>query len=408
MKRYLSVGIVFVLAMLLTSCSYYRAAGPNVDLTCETWSSHVDSNPAKWTVGADSWFLEGGTNQAQEMDQNAPYMAAMSTMMVRASNCITKVKVSGQFQVQLFGTSGDNSIYIYGPNAAVRGVAVKMVGDTLILRQVKNAPTNMGCVIVRIGIRNLSQLSQMGSGRIEGRGIRSNNLRIISCGCGNVYLGGSMNLTSVVSSGKGSVSVFGAITPMLGITTSGAGSVNVSGNVGINCIVHHGCGDINIIGANSDGLRINADGKGKIGINGRLAINEINAKDNVCVYAYYLNTDTLKVYVTDNARVGLAGCDRELYVDAGKCSRFEGRYLYTNDAYVRAHDAAHINVTAANKVFASATQNGSVYYFGSPNNLSQFFRDYGVVMPILGDKSRRNSRSYCPYYRRQHPIYKDS
>jgi hypothetical protein len=285
-------------------------------------------------------------------------------------------------------------------------VVVHVTENTIYLSQAKNVPCDMRNVIIRIGIRNLNSLSQCGGGIIEGRGILSNCLSITSSGCGNIYLAGRVNLTRVVSTGSGNVNVFGAITPELDIYTSGAGSVNVSGNVGIHSITHHGCGNINIIGANTDGLKIKADGRGKIGINGRVAVDEINAKDHVCVYIYYLNGTMLNVYVTDYARVGLAGCTTTLYVDAGRSSRFEGHYLYTNDAFVRAHDGAHVNVTAANKLFASSTQNSSVYYFGSPNTLSQFFRESGVIIPILGEKSRYR-RSYCPYYKRQFD-YKDS
>lgn len=404
MMRFLLKIIILFTGLLLMSCTYHHGPGASADLASETWTRSVDVDPAKWTAGASEWFLEGATTHTEQMDRDAPYMAAMSTMMVRVPNDFVNVRVKGNFKVQLFGTNNANSLYMYGPNSAVRFIIVKVHGNTISLIQAKGAPSNMGCVIVRIGMRQLASLTHMGSGTIEGRGVRSHCLTIDSCSCGNIYLAGAMNVTNIKASGSGHVNVFGAVTPELSVTTSGAGSVNVSGNVGIHCITHHGSGDINIIGANSDGLTIHTDGQGKIGLNGRVAINEIDARDDTCVYAYYVNGDTLKVYATDHARIGLAGCTRNLYVDAGKLSRFMGHYLYTNDAYVRAHDLGHVNVMAANKVFASATQNSSVYYFGSPNQLSQFFRENGVVMPILGDKSRAR-RSYCPYYKRRHMNY---
>jgi hypothetical protein len=389
--------MIFFTTIFLVSCVYRHGPGPNVDLVREKWTRQVDVNPSAWLRGSDRWFTEGGANRVEEMNQSAPGIAAISTMMVRVPCNFTNIRVQGQFQVQIFGTSGNNSVYVYGPNDSVRGVVVKATEHTLYLYQAKDAPCHMGTVIVRIGIKDLRSLSQMGAGSIEARMIRSNDLCINSSGSGHVYLAGAVNLKNVKSSGSGCVSVFGAVTPELAIKTTGLGSVNVSGNVGIHCITHHGSGDINIIGANSDSLTIHADGCGKIGINGRVAVDEIDARGHVRVYSYYVNGDLLRTYVTDYAQVGLAGCMKTLYVDAGKASRFEGRYLYTQDAYVRAHDAAHINVMASNKVFASATDNSSVYFFGSPNTLSQFFRDNGVVMPILGDKPR-SCQNYCPYY----------
>ena len=405
MKRYLCWGTLLLTALFLIGCVYQHSRKPNADLTYESWQKQVDTNPSGWTRGSSSWFTEGVAPTVDQLNNRMPMNAAMSTMMVRVPDSFTNIKVNGHFQVQIFGTSDTNSVYLYGPNAAVREVNVRVTKDTLYLEQSKDAPGNMDCVIIRVGIRNLKNLNQMGTGRIEGRLIRSSDLCVSSSGSGNIYLGGAFNVTRIISTGRGSISLFGAITPVLDITTAGSGSVNVSGNVGIRSITHHGYGDVNIVGANSDGLTVHADGKGKIGVNGRVAINEIDARDRTCVYIYYVNGDMLRAYATDHARIGLAGCTKNLYVDAGKGSRFDGHYLYTYDAYVRAHDAAHINVNGANKVFAAATENSSVYFFGSPNILTQFFRENGVVLPILTDKPR-NARNYCPYYKRRHSTYK--
>ena len=49
---------------------------------------------------------------------------------------------------------------------------------------------------------------------------------------------------------------------------------------------------------------------------------------------------------------------------------------------MRAHNYAHVNVSAADKIFASATENGVIYFFGEPNVLTQFVSGYGVIIPI--------------------------
>lgn len=396
MKRFFLREMLLILAFLLTSCAYHNPPGPCVDLNCENWQRRVDIHPKKWALGADSWFFNGGMNIK---DTNRDDLSAVaSTMTVSIPNEITNIRVNGCFQVQLYGVAGHNSLYLFGSNEGVRGVEVQLRGNTLCLSQAKNAPSNIGSVIVRIGIRNLKQLNQMGPGTIEGRLVASTCLSIFSSGCGNIYLGGRMNLAQVVSTCGGNVNVFGAITPQLDIYTSGAGSVNVSGNVGIHCITHHGGGNVNIIGANSDGLCIYADGVGKIGIEGRVNLREIKAKDHTCVYVYYVNGDLLSVSTTDYAHVGVAGCIRSLYVDAGKSSRFGGRYLYADDGYVKARDAAHVNVMGASKIFAASTQNSSVYYYGSPSTLSQFIRQNGVIISI--PMREKYPCGYCPYFAR--------
>ncbi len=398
MKRYLGIISILLATLHLTGCLYQHSRKPNEDLTYETWQRQVDTNPRPWGAGASRWFTDGVSHSVEEMNARAPINAAMSLMNVKVPDSFTNIKVGGRFKVEIFGSRNSNSVYVYGPNAAVRMVKIGITRDTLYVEEAPDAPRNMDCVIVRIGVRDLRSLYQMGPGQVEGQYIRSSGLCVSSVGSGNVYLGGQYNLVSVNSRGCGNINLFGAVTPVVDITTSGAGSVNVSGNVGVHSITHHGTGNINIIGANSDCLVVHADGKGKIGINGRVAVREIDARDRTCVYIYYVNGGAMNVYVTDNARVGVAGCVTSLNVDAGKAGRFEGHYLYANDAYVRAHDVAHINVTGTNKVFAASTGNSSVYLFSSPNVLTQFYRDYGVVLPILSDRAKLGC-GYCPYYK---------
>jgi hypothetical protein len=405
MRQWLFRGGIVVLALLLAGCAYQRI-NPNVDLTCETWQRYVDTSPDQWVNGGDHrWFLTGCDNTAEAMNRRAPLHAAMSTMTVRVPRNFTNIKVNGNFQVQLVGTEESNAVFIYGPNSAIREVIVNVTQDTLYLKQSDNAPRCMNSVIIRIGIKNLRCLSQLGGGLIEGRLLSSNDLSVISSGSGHIYLGGELNLRNVKSMGSGSINIFGANTPSLNIMTSGAGSVNICGRVGIRCITHHGCGNVNIIGANSNGVTIHTDGKGKIGIKGHVSIQEIIAKGRTCVYVYDLQGITTRVYLTDKAHVGLAGCIKNLYVDASKSSYFEGRYLSTEKAYVRARDAAHINVTANRQVFAAAMQNSSVYFFGPASILSQFVTESGIVVTLPGRTCGRPR--CCPAYQSESRIYKD-
>lgn len=401
MKRYLTLGMLILGLLSLASCAYRGNPFPKSDLTEEHWMNSVDTNPNAWARGADRWFLTGDPTMAEEANASAPDSAAISTMLVKVSN-FNNIKIEGPYQVQIFGAMDSNSVYVYGPNADVRQVAVEVRGNTLCIHTVKDAAysrtTNR--VIIRIGVVNLNSLVHRGSGRVEGRQVRSNNLAIVSSGNGNMYLAGNMNVKRITQTGTGCVNVFGAITPVLDIDTTNSGDVNVSGNVGIRCIKHHGKNNINIIGANTDDLKINADGSGKIGINGRANVREIVVKERVNVYIYSSVSDHIYAYLSGDARVGIAGNSTELYVDATGSSRFMGRYLCTMSAYVRAHDQAHINVTAATKIYAAATQNGSVYFFGTPDLLSQFLRDNGTVIPIWFDGQRS-----CAVPR---TVYKDS
>ena len=407
MKRLIAIGMLILSVLTLVSCAYRGNPYPKSDLTEERWMASVNNNANTWSRGADRWFLTGDPNATEQMNATAPDAVAISTMNVRVGD-FNNIKIDGPFQVQLFGSNERNSVYVYGPNTEVRQVAVEVRNGTLYINMAKDASYSrkMGQVIIRVGVMNLNNLTNRGSGRVEGRQLRSNGLNIIAAGSGNMYLAGEMNVRCITQSGSGCVNVFGAVTPVMDIYTTGSGEVNVSGNIGIRTIQHHGSTDINIIGANTDGLKINTDGSGKIGINGRANVREITAKQNTCVYIYSSVSNSIYVYTSGNAKVGIAGNTSDLYVDASGNSQFLGRYLCTLNAYVRAHDQAHINVTATNKIYAAATQGGSIYFFGTPDIMTQFLRDNGTVIPIWYDGKRSCMVQKPMYYKDSVPAYK--
>ncbi len=401
MKRLIAKGLLAFASLLLTACAFKGNPYPNTDQTNETWPAYVHTNPDAWASGSSRWFMTGDPNVTEEGNMGAPPGVAVSTMMVQVP-CFSKIKVDGPFQVQLFGTYEANSVYLYGPNAEVRDVAVEVQGDTLCIRAVSKGSKKLCNVIVRIGVANLTSLTQMGCGRIEGRQLRSTGLDITSRGSGKIYLAGNMNLRRVIQNGEGTISVFGATTPSLDITTTNNGGVNVSGSIGLRSITHSGRNDINIIGANGGDVKIYAEGTGKIGMVGSPAIREIKAKDNTRVFGYCVRSGSLYVYESGRAMVGLAGSTEDLYVETSGASQFYGRDLIANSAYVRANGQSHINVTARGKIYASSTGSSSVYFFGTPNMLSQYQSGDATIIPIWFD--RASHYSLCQAY----PMYKDA
>lgn len=386
MKRYVMIWVLVLFSLTLIGCaSTCRFTGICMDLTKENWQLFVNRNPKMWTPGASFWFLTGNPSGTELYNRRAPLSDQMSTMQVRVAQ-FANIKANGTFKLQVFQTDRPNSVWVSGPNAGVRGLSIVVRNGTLCLEQPPSACPEASRVIVRVGVRHLMGLTQMGRGPIEVANLQSECLYINTSpgSSGNIYLSGDVNLKCINHRGMGCVVVLGANTPALSINTWGGGSINVSGNVGIRSIVHTGTGNINIIGANSDCLDIVADGCGKIGIDGRVNVKRITAKDKVAVLIDGAQSQYIYVYVCGDARVGLSGETCDLYVQAGGKSRFLGRFLCAHNAYVKACECAHINVTAGSRIFASARDNSSVYFFGSPDALSQFVSDNGVVMPIYG------------------------
>lgn len=399
------IGILLLSLVLLTSCATNKVSYPSPSLAEESWLYAVDTHPNRWAQGADHWFLTGNPNSAQQMNETAPYMAAISTMEVKVPN-FTHIKVSGNFQVQLVGTDAPNKLYVYGPNDGVRQVIVEVVGNTLYLRQPPEACPNVARTIVRIGIKELNSLVQSGPGLIEGRQLRSADLTVHSYGGGDIYLTGKINLRAVVNNGSGDVTIFDAKSNSLDISTSGCGSVNVSGHLGMHSIFHRGTGNVNVIGITGGRLSIDADGSGKIGIYGCYDLCRVIARGAVCVYTYCVSGGNLSAFATGRSHIGVAGNVSSANIEVNSGAHFEGRYLHAREAFVRLYGRAHVNLGASEKVFATVNGGSSLYFYGSPNSMTKFVRDNGVILSILETKPLPGLCYAMPVYKEK--VYKDA
>lgn len=390
--RYLSV---FLFVFLLSGCATRPPPHLATDLANEHWQGAVEARPLYWQAGADRWFLTGEAKLPRARARNGE--ATMTTMKTTAGN-FSDITIDGGFQVQIFG-SDHNSVFIYGPNAAVGEISVEQGPHAIYIRAKRNAPPTMPQVIVRIGVANLRQLVQAGCGSIEAIQVTSRALRITTTpkASGNIWLSGAVNLQRINKAGTSSIVVFGANTQRLDITTSGQGAVNVIGNVGARRIEHHGATDINIIGAQSPFLVIVADGTGKIGIQGQASLKKIIAKDSVQIYLYTVYSDLLVAEICDCARVGLAGRVGDLYVNTSGASQFLGRGLCALNIFAQTKGRSHSNLTACNKAYVTAQGESSAYFFGPAYLLSRYQKDNAIVLPIEERNWCTLASEYRPY-----------
>lgn len=386
-KKHGLLGIILLCVMFLTSCmhsaTYYKNQA-NRNLLRETWMQRMNTDPNKWAMKADSWFINGAPNRLEMHDQHAPIAKAETTMMVKVPN-FTKVQIEGKFLVQIMGSQEHNTLFILGPNAQAREVAVELKGDTLCIHQAKGSKVALKEVIVRIGVRNLKKLTGNGPCLIEGRDVFSDGLIVNATDGGCIMLNGTINLCEVNQTGSGTVTIMGAYTPTLNIFVKGNGSVNVSGRVGIHKIKHAGNGQVNIIGADSNDLTIDASGYGKTSIIGYVNLKKVAACDGSCVQVYWDVGTSTYVYGYDKAQISVAGTICNLNVELKGSSRFYGQYLHGGNVFVKTTDWAHANVTADKKLFAAGDDSSSIYFFGSPNIVARYSTGSATVIPVWND-----------------------
>lgn len=377
-KAILAFSCFFLVSCVSHTHDFVQSQVQN-NLLQENWQGQIDQDPAKWKKHADSWLWFGTPNALERANRSAPYSDAMSTMMVRVPD-FTQIRVDGDFEVQIDGRFQHNSVYLYGPNAEMRQIAVEVRDHVLILRRIDIQDPRH--VIVRIAIHNLQGLTQNGSGKVEGRFIRANPLSLRAGGSGDIILTGKINVKHIELAGSGDVTILGAYAPLLRIDASGRGTLNVCGRIGVDTINHTGSGDINLIGVDTNALSIWAGGSGKIALKGIANLKQVTANGKAAVYLSVVRSKDIYAYVRDQAVIGLAGKTKTLYIDARGSSTFAGSQLQSQYTYARAREWAHINTAADDRAFAAADDNSSIYIFGWPNVISPYVNDNAVIIPL--------------------------
>lgn len=388
MKQFSLYVLVLMLTALIVSCSAGRYPySATSELADESWRSQMGVDPSSWALGADSWFRISEGTMNEYRNETAPLSEAISKEAVRLPN-IQNLKIQGDFQVQISGDCDDPALFIEGPNPAVRSVAVVIRGNTLILAQAQNAPTNMNRVIVHVAMKSLNSLYFVGGGRVEGKHLYSSHLTVESNAMGHIFLAGRLNVKCVMARNCGSINIYTVNTTQTEIVSSAAGNVNIKAecNVGLKSISHIGTANINIVGAAGDNVVIDAKGKGRINLIGNIGVRQIRASDQVCVFISNSSSSVPCIYVYDDARVGIAGRAGTLYGYTTRTAKLMSRYLVADTIYAESSGSSHMNISANNRVFATARDYSTIYFYGDPDIVESFQRNGGaVIMMNAGD-----------------------
>lgn len=397
MKRYNLLGLLCGVLLTLAGCANngYSNTDVNKDLSRETWIQKIPLDTYQWTRNADSWFLFGKPTSVEQRINHSGNSQAVTTMAVRVPD-FTSIRAEGVLHVQIVGRQEHNSVFIYGPNEAVRQTVAEIRGNCLYIHPVKDSKcADMDQVIIRIGIKNLTNLSAAGKTNIEGKEVTSDGLILTANDSSMILLSGNMNLGNATQAGSGVMTVIGADTPALNIKVTGPGTVNVSGRVGIRTLTNTK-GKVNILGADSDSLSISSTNDSVTTVVGYANLKKVSAANNSRVYLYWVNSSGVYVDAHNTARIGLAGATKNLNVDITDSARFEGQYLRADNVYVRTRRESHANVNPLNKMFAAALDYSSIYFFGSPVIVSRYTTGSGSIIPVWNDTGSLPTTSLPP------------
>jgi hypothetical protein len=375
------------LFIFLCSCSqgnYYESHVNHQLLPAKTYFP-CNMDPNQWTRGADSWFLTGEPNSVERYAQSAPSRQAMTISAVKVPS-FTKLDVEGSFQVQINGNQDQNSVYILGPNDALRQIAINVDHQTLSIKQDPASKTKFTNVIIRVGMNYLEQIDYAGCSKISGRNILSRNLALHSHGTDNIFLEGSLHVKEITQDGSGKIVLLGVYGTCSSVCVKNTGSVNLAGSIGIHDIKNTQGGTVRIVGAHSNNLTINNEGKSLTALTGNVNLKNVTAKDQSIVFIHGVNAGYINVSETDNAYVDLTGRTVNLNIETADTAQFEGRYLFTRHLYVKATGSSHVNARASDKAFIYASGNSSVYFFGPASIMSANTYGNAAVFPLFRER----------------------
>ncbi len=383
--------LLLCFTLVLAGCTLVAPPPAPVGIN-ETWVQTTQQSPAAWIKGTDRWFLTGQPNQTELADREAGNR--ITQMPVSTFNTI---QVRGFFQTQIIATDVP-TVYILGPLAALRAIAVHVMGNTLYLRQVRPvSPTLMSQVIVRVGAPALQKLTQCGPGLIEAR-LTNTPLDVVSLGRGNMYLAGKVNLQHVLLGNWGCITAVGVNTHYLDIMSDGWGTINLAGHVGLHTLTHKGQGNVNIMGVTCmHPVHIDTRCIGRINLSGQVLNPHVIARDETCVFICGVAGTKVDASAQDKAVIGMSGYSEVLMANTSQTAQFLGSYLCVRDAYLRTHDASHMNVSASHQVFAEANQDSTIYFYG-PRYLITGLGSHSGAILALGMRNMCNvNAEYRPY-----------
>lgn len=382
MKKIFVLIITFFSALILSACtSQYCKTQVMQNCLTETWMHYIDPKPTGWLNSADSWFLTG--NPVSFTAYLNPHTIAKK-IDVRD---FTNISIHGPFKVQIVSTPAQNQLLLIGPRYQLQQVEVEIQNNTLAIRVSADAIKNKlmpDQVIIRIAVRNLHELTNWGSCTIDGRNIVSDNLKINSYGGGKIFLQGKITLTSVTQYGPSEITILGVVSPALQIRISANRLLNICGRLGVQYIFNCN-GHVKMIGVDSNSLIVDASGNSSTILHGFANLKQVKAVGNSDVYFYWVMSESTRVIANQNSRVGLAGYTGNLNVTLSGKALFYGKLLHSGSAYVQTFNESHANVRAGSKIFASASDRSSIYFFGPRDILSPFTSGNGSVIPMGSD-----------------------
>ncbi len=264
-----------------------------------------------------------------------------SGQKVLQPSTFTRVLVDGVINVSLHTGYAKPRIVLRGDPRDLAYVVTYVNNGTLNVILGDGYPQH-GSVHVEIDSRYLNAFEYHGAGTVSGPRLRTSLLDLILDNKGQTVLRGQIGLRKLVVKGDGYTEISGINSPYLVTTISSKATIKLSGK------------------ANLTNLDIK---------DGRLSL-------------YWVKSRSLIIRGRGNSFVGLGGMVDKLDVELWGESRFNGRYLRAQRAFVKTHNKSVAEMNAARRQHTLATDSSDIHFYDIPTLKADFMAFQGAVLDM--------------------------
>lgn len=280
-----------------------------------------------------------------KQQNNHPMIYAKTKTLFYHPEDFNQIYVRGKVMLTLHTGARRPWLTIHGDTRDLEHVKWSVKNDILRVHLEAGYPKH-GQFTVDIGAKKLKMFMYRGKGNVTGRRLYSKQLDliIISKKPSTTVLEGRMNLRHVILRGSGKVLIKNSGTKQL--------------------------------------MDLTVVGKVQVKLIGTINMQELTLVEHSSLILPALKTKKLKVTMDDYARAQIAGSVQWADMDLSGYSRFYGRSLRMNEAFVKTHDYARAFIVVSNKQHTLATDNSDIYYYSAPTYNNNFMGKNGSVLNL--------------------------
>jgi hypothetical protein len=115
---------------------------------------------------------------------------------------------------------------------------------------------------------------------------------------------------------------------------------------------------------------------------------QIDAHESAKIIGNTLRLNNLQIQARGNSQIILTGAVNFINVILADNAHLDARSLQVKQAYINTTDAARADVNVSYKLNAFASGNSNIYYYRVPALLSQYMRNTGSVLNMVGIDTR--------------------